>query len=409
MTSILKWVRAATRRSPSPPLRFPTTGYELISDAQALDEEQLEGFKRGLYCPVNIGDIFMSKYQVVGKLGYGVTSTVWLARNLQAHEHVSLTVYTRDENPQEEFEIYRGLKKGNNSHPGFPHIRTALEISTIPRVGGDHTCPVQKPMWESFRELKYRLPNHCFTEKILKGALKQLFLALDYLHTECQLVHTNIKADNILSEIEDKSILDAFTEAEMKNPSPRKLVNDVTVYASRRFDVPRIFGDSVLSDFGSAARGDLKRNHGAGPQIYRAPEVMIKAAWSYPIDIWNVGAMIWDLFEGKHMFYAQDSDGKGYATRAHLAEVIGMLGPPPLEFLERGIRTPEFFDKQGQWIAEMPIAKDMELEKSELRLQGRNKEMFLNMMRGMLQWRPEDRKSARQLADDPWINEIHIT
>lgn len=66
-------------------------------------------------------------------------------------------------------------------------------------------------------------------------------------------------------------------------------------------------------------------------------------------------------------------------------------------------------DYIGKWIADMPIAKDMELEKLELGLQGRNKELFLNMMRGMLQWRPEDRKSAGQLADDPWINEIHIT
>ncbi|KAK8902475.1 hypothetical protein QC760_008981 [Botrytis cinerea] len=409
MASILKWARSATRRKPSPPLQFPTTGYELISDAQPLDEEQIEGFKRGLYYPVNIGDMLMSKYQVVGKLGYGVMSTVWLARNLLAHEYVSLKVYTRNGDPQKEFETYQHLSTGSHCHPGYPHIRTALEMFTIPHTGGDHACLVQKPMWESFRDLRYRLPNHCFTEKILKGALKQLFLALDYLHTECRLVHTDTKADNILSEIEDKSILDAFTEAEMKHPSPRKVVNDVTVYASRRFDVPRIFGYSVLSDFGSAVRGDLKRNHGAGPQIYRAPEVMIKAAWSYPIDIWNVGAMIWDLFEGEHMFHGQDSDGEGYSTRAHLAEVIGMLGPPPLDFLERGVRTPEFFDEQGKWIAEMPIAKDMELEKLELRLQGRNKEMFLNMMRGMLQWRPEDRKSARQLADDPWINEIHIT
>ncbi|KAF7888991.1 hypothetical protein EAF00_009291 [Botryotinia globosa] len=150
----------------------------------------------------------------------------------------------------------------------------------------------------------------------------------------------HIKADNILSEIVDESILEAFTEAEMNSPSPRKVINGVTVYASQRFDVPRVFGDSVLSDFGSAVRGDLKRNHGAGPRIYRAPEVMIKAPWSYPIDIWN------DLFEGRHMFHGEDSDNKGYSTRAHLAEVIGMLEPPPLEFLKRGIRTPEFFDKQ---------------------------------------------------------------
>jgi serine/threonine-protein kinase SRPK3 len=56
---------------------------------------------------------------------------------------------------------------------------------------------------------------------------------------------------------------------------------------------------------------------------------MVKAAWSYPVDIWNVGVMVWDLFEGKHMFHGNDPDGKGYSTRAHLAEVIGTLGPPP--------------------------------------------------------------------------------
>lgn len=56
---------------------------------------------------------------------------------------------------------------------------------------------------------------------------------------------------------------------------------------------------------------------------------------------------IWDLFEGKHMFYANDPDGKGYPTRAHLAEVIGMLGPPPSDMLERGKRSREFFAEDG--------------------------------------------------------------
>lgn len=82
MASLLKWARTAVRRAPSPPLRFPTTGFDIISDTQPLEEEQFEGFIKGLYYPVNIGDVFESKYQVVGKLGYGVTSTVWLARDL---------------------------------------------------------------------------------------------------------------------------------------------------------------------------------------------------------------------------------------------------------------------------------------------------------------------------------------
>lgn len=48
------------------------------------------------------------------------------------------------------------------------------------------------------------------------------------------------------------------------------------------------------------------------------------------------------------MFYGNDPDGKGYSTRAHLAEVIGMLGPPPTDLLKRGIRSHLFFSEDGE-------------------------------------------------------------
>jgi len=76
---------------------------------------------------------------------------------------------------------------------------------------------------------------------------------------------------------------------------------------------------------------------------------MINADWSYPVGIWNVGVMVWDLFEGKHMFQGQDEDGSGYTTRAHLAEVIGILGPPPLDLLKRTLRIGEWFHEDGQY------------------------------------------------------------
>jgi serine/threonine-protein kinase SRPK3 len=48
------------------------------------------------------------------------------------------------------------------------------------------------------------------------------------------------------------------------------------------------------------------------------------------------------------MFYGNDPDGKGYSTRAHLAEVIAILGPPPADILKRGIRSNEFFTEDGE-------------------------------------------------------------
>ncbi|KAJ5782070.1 hypothetical protein N7457_003844 [Penicillium paradoxum] len=406
MGALLRWVTNLFRKAPAPTLSFPTSGFEIISSEHVLEEEYFEEFRNGQYYPANLGDVLNSKYQIVGKLGFGVTSTVWLARDLEGHQYVTLKIYTREGGNQREFEIYKQINQGDSEHPGHPHVRKALEIFTIPRPGGDHPCLVQIPMWESFRDLLCRNPTHRFTEILLKIGLIQIFLALDYLHTECKLVHTDIKSDNILLEIQDLSILESFTQAELEDPSPRKTVNGIPVYLSRRFDLPRQFGMAVLSDFGSAVRGDERRNHDAQPDVYRSPEVMLRTDWSYPIDIWNVGVMVWDLFEGRHLFYGNDPDGSGYTTRAHLAEVMSILGPPPLDMVQRGELGSKYFTDDGKWKQDLEIPTGVSLESSESFLGGNNKEMFLAFMRGMLQWRPEDRKTARQLLEDPWLNDL---
>jgi serine/threonine protein kinase len=55
-------------------------------------------------------------------------------------------------------------------------------------------------MWESFRKLLRRNPTHRFIEDLVKAGLTQVFLALDYLHTECKLVHTGKKYTNLPEE-----------------------------------------------------------------------------------------------------------------------------------------------------------------------------------------------------------------
>ncbi|OTA94876.1 hypothetical protein M434DRAFT_394248 [Hypoxylon sp. CO27-5] len=405
MAALLRWARGISRRAPLAPLRFPTTGFDLIDGSYVVEEEQFDEFRKGYFYPVKIGDVYASKYQVVGKLGFGSTSTVWLARNLQEHSHVALKIYARGARYKHEFEMYKRLSEGNHAHPGNRHVAAALDTFVLPRSGGDHHCLVQKPMWDSWRDLLLRNPTNRFTDDLLKAGLKQLFLALDFLHTECKIVHTDIKADNILHEIADESILEAFTRAELETPTPRKIIGDNTIYLSRQFELPKIFGNVLLSDFGAAVSGDEKRNHDAQPNVYRSPEVMLKIEWSYPVDIWNVGVMIWDLYEGRHLFNGEDPDGKGYSTRAHLAEVIGLLGPPPVDLVKRGARSSEFFTSDGQWKAAVEVPRDASLEKSVHYLEGKEKQAFVEFVRGMLQWRPEDRKTAKQLLDDPWLHQ----
>ncbi|KUM61138.1 hypothetical protein ACN42_g5967 [Penicillium freii] len=84
---------------------------------------------------------------------------------------------------------------------------------------------------------------------------------------------------------------------------------------------------------------------------------------------------------------------------------MGILGPPPLDMLQRGKRSHEFFTSDGRWKQDIEIPTGVSLELSEKFREGRNKEMFIAFMRGMLQWLPEDRKTAKDLLQDPWLND----
>ena len=58
----------------------------------------------------------------------------------------------------------------------------------------------------------------------------------------------------------------------------------------------------------------------------------------------------------------------------------------------------------GDWIAhhEAPVPS-VSLETLETRLTGEEKELFLTFIRSMLKWMPEERKTAKQLLEQPFL------
>lgn len=91
----------------------------------------------------------------------------------------------------------------------------------------------------------------------------------------------------------DNSVLEAFEKDEIANPSPRNIYPDRTVYQSRPIERPKAIGLPVLSDFGLARFEGGNSNDDIQPEIYRAPEVLLDMDWSYSVDIWNIGTMVW--------------------------------------------------------------------------------------------------------------------
>src|SRR4051812_38469649 len=64
--------------SPSQPRVFPTSGWDSIDPSLIIEEESIPTYRPENFYPVRIGEVFNDRYQVVGKLGYGSSATVWL-------------------------------------------------------------------------------------------------------------------------------------------------------------------------------------------------------------------------------------------------------------------------------------------------------------------------------------------
>lgn len=71
------------RRPASPVRQFAQSNIQLLDPNDKIEEETLPWYTQGRFYPVKIGEVFQARYQVIGKLGYGGYSTVWLCRDLK--------------------------------------------------------------------------------------------------------------------------------------------------------------------------------------------------------------------------------------------------------------------------------------------------------------------------------------
>lgn len=63
--------------------------------------------------------------------------------------------------------------------------------------------------------------------------------------------------------------------------------------------------------------------------------------------------------------------------------------------------TPHFC-LTGHWKADADIPS-VTMESMERKLEGQEKVLFLRFLRKMLIWKPEERMSAKELMQDPWL------
>ncbi|KAF7369224.1 hypothetical protein MVEN_00250100 [Mycena venus] len=186
----------------------------------AEDEEDWQEYKLGGYHPVSIGDSFSNnRYVVVRKLGWGHFSTVWLARDEQMQRHVALKIvksaprYT--ETAIDEIKLLQRLVTSSDpntplSHPGKSHVISFLDHFRHEGPNGTHVCMVFEVLGENLLGLIKRNQNKGVAIPLVKQIAKQVLLGLDYMHRHCEVIHTDLKPENVLIYIPDvESVIQA--------------------------------------------------------------------------------------------------------------------------------------------------------------------------------------------------------
>jgi len=97
-----------------------------------------------------------------------------------------------------------------------------LDTFKVKGPHGHHLCIVYDVLREPIGICMDKFPSHLFSSDHLRILLPALLKGLDYLHSEARVVHTDLKADNIMMGLGDPAILDRFVQDAYHHPSPRK-------------------------------------------------------------------------------------------------------------------------------------------------------------------------------------------
>lgn len=110
-----------------------------------------------------------------------------------ASTYVVLKVYVTGENrdTERELDIYKHMGV-ETRHPGRNFVRKLLDHFYIQGPHGPHICLVHEPLGMSADFLVKMSPGQTMTLDDMKPGIRQLLVALDFLHSECHIIHTGI-------------------------------------------------------------------------------------------------------------------------------------------------------------------------------------------------------------------------
>ena len=398
-----------------------------LSDLEVEDVEDEYDYKYGGYHRVHIGEIFNKKYRVKSKLGWGHFSTVWLVeyfppesnKTFSNAESINSSLFfpklkekeiktetkAVEQEEQNEKMLYGALKVVRSA-PKYTETANdeVIFLKTISEndpdrkyfclhlidsfthrgLNGIHTCMVTDVGGSNLLSLIKLYHYKGIPISITKEISRQVLIALNYLHTRCSLIHTDLKPENVLLN---------FTIGH----------NGI----KHRKDVPDSNHIKVLlADFGNANWIHKRYTNDIQTRQYRCPEVMLGLHWDCPSDIWSMGCMLFELLTGDYLFSPRETE-RFSKVDDHFALFMELLGPIPKDMIDASSVRSKYFtsDYELKRIPNKRLAP-RQLEKvlnEKYKMDMEQAVIVSDLIKSMLVYDENKRATAAQCLKHPWF------
>ncbi|KAK9904075.1 hypothetical protein WJX75_003847 [Coccomyxa subellipsoidea] len=177
------------------------SGSESAGSDEDSEDEGTEGYRKGGYHPVRIGEKYKDgRYVVLRKLGWGHFSTVWLVQDTKTGVEAALKVqksaqhYT--EAARDEITLLTQIKDGDPENE--KHCVRLYDWFEHTGAHGRHICMVFEVLGDNLLALIKVYNYRGVPLPLVKHITKQVLVGIDYMHTKLNIIHTDLKPENVM-------------------------------------------------------------------------------------------------------------------------------------------------------------------------------------------------------------------
>ena len=266
-------------------------------------ENKNHGFddENAYYIPI-IGDHLAFQYEILDILGSGSFAQVLKCYDHKNKKEIAIKIIKShisfNNQAQVELKILLFLQKDREKR------QDSLFVDVLGHFYfRNHMCIIFELLSFSLYDLLKANSFRGFTISLVRRLSKQILQSLVILK-ENHIIHCDLKPENIV----------------LLNPNESAI---------------------KLIDFGSACFDNEKVYFYIQSRIYRAPEVILGISYTSAIDMWSFGCIIVELFIGSSLFIGENECDQ-------LNAIIEVIGMPPLQLLENGLRAQKFFGPKAK-------------------------------------------------------------